>query len=412
MTDAHDTNAAPLPTPGTGPAARPPLPNSKALRRKARRDGGYDMVPAYTAEEVSAYADACVAAGCAARGTGDMFQQRVHPWLMSCFGAQIASDKSERNHRFLEEALELVQACGCTEDEARQLVAYVYGRPVGEPSQEAGGVMMTLAALCLAQGLDMHASGYIELARVWTKVEQIRAKQAAKPRNSPLPAEQVSLSKQHQRGLMEKDMQPVYEAFSEQERSLGFMGLPQEERQAMYESYPGKRAEREPLTENAINEHRHKIIKALANIVNQPCIDGTAEKDVDIIRREPVMREVIVIRDAAYALAAAADRAVREAEEPVVQPQRERLNHRLQSAPAYEKPVGPFTGAGDPLYQDAVALVRKHKRASISLVQRHLRIGYIRAAYMLEAMVGTVLAKMPPTSELLPEAAHGVKEQP
>ena len=26
-----------------------------------------------------------------------------------------------------------------------------------------------------------------ELARIWTKVEQIRAKQAAKPRNSPLP---------------------------------------------------------------------------------------------------------------------------------------------------------------------------------------------------------------------------------
>jgi hypothetical protein len=32
----------------------PPLPKSKALRRQARRDGGYDMVPAYTAEEVIA----------------------------------------------------------------------------------------------------------------------------------------------------------------------------------------------------------------------------------------------------------------------------------------------------------------------------------------------------------------------
>lgn len=116
------------------------------------------------------------------------FQQRVQPWLMACFGEQIAGDKAERNHRFLEEALELVQALGCTEDEARQLVAYVYGRPAGEPAQEAGGVMTTLAALCLAQGLDMHACGEAELARIWTKVEQIRAKQAAKPRNSPLPA--------------------------------------------------------------------------------------------------------------------------------------------------------------------------------------------------------------------------------
>lgn len=115
------------------------------------------------------------------------FQQRVQPWLLECFGAGIAGDKIERNHRHLEESLELVQACGCTSAEAHQLVDYVFSRPAGEPSQEVGGVMMTLAALCLANGLDMQAAGEVELARVWTKVEQIRAKQAAKPRNSPLP---------------------------------------------------------------------------------------------------------------------------------------------------------------------------------------------------------------------------------
>lgn len=59
---------------------------------------------------------------------------------------------------------------------------------VGEPAQEVGGVMVTLAALCLANGLDMHAAGETELARIWTKVEAIRAKQAAKPKHSPLPA--------------------------------------------------------------------------------------------------------------------------------------------------------------------------------------------------------------------------------
>ncbi len=40
----------------------------------------------------------------------------------------------------------------------------------------------------------------------------------------------------------------------------------------------------------------------------------------------------------------------------------------------------------DPLYMDAVLVVRKHRRASISLVQRHLRIGYNRAARLLESM--------------------------
>lgn len=115
------------------------------------------------------------------------FQERVQPWLMACFGEMIAGDREERNHRFLEESLELVQACGCTAHEAHQLVDYVYGRDIGEPAQEVGGVMVTLAALCFANQLDMHTSGEVELARIWTKVEAIRAKQAAKPKHSPLP---------------------------------------------------------------------------------------------------------------------------------------------------------------------------------------------------------------------------------
>lgn len=40
----------------------------------------------------------------------------------------------------------------------------------------------------------------------------------------------------------------------------------------------------------------------------------------------------------------------------------------------------------DPMYDQAVAIVLQNKRASISLVQRHLRIGYNRAARLLEQM--------------------------
>ncbi len=122
-----------------------------------------------------------------AQGVDVAFQDRVQPWMMACFGAEISADRQERNHRFLEEALELVQACGCTQSEAHQLVDYVYGRPQGDINQEVGGVMVTLAAHCLAHGVDMHKAGETELARVWTKVEAIRAKQAAKPKHSPLP---------------------------------------------------------------------------------------------------------------------------------------------------------------------------------------------------------------------------------
>lgn len=116
------------------------------------------------------------------------FQNRVQPWLMECFGPMIAGDREERNHRFLEEALELVQSCGCSREEALELVEYVYGRPSGEKGQEVGGVMITLAALCLANDLNMQEEAERELARIWTKVESIRAKQAAKPKYSPLPS--------------------------------------------------------------------------------------------------------------------------------------------------------------------------------------------------------------------------------
>lgn len=117
------------------------------------------------------------------------FQARVQPWMLECFGPTIAADTIERNHRFLEEALELVQSLGCTASEAHQLVDYTFGRPIGEPAQEVGGVMVTLAALCLASALDMHAAGETELARISepATVLKIRAKQAAKPKHSPLP---------------------------------------------------------------------------------------------------------------------------------------------------------------------------------------------------------------------------------
>ncbi|EGD05496.1 S-DNA-T family DNA segregation ATPase, partial [Burkholderia sp. TJI49] len=48
--------------------------------------------------------------------------------------------------------------------------------------------------------------------------------------------------------------------------------------------------------------------------------------------------------------------------------------------------TGEGGGESDPLYDQAVEIVIKNRRASISLVQRHLRIGYNRAARLLEQM--------------------------
>lgn len=48
--------------------------------------------------------------------------------------------------------------------------------------------------------------------------------------------------------------------------------------------------------------------------------------------------------------------------------------------------AGSADGEADPLYDEAVSVVLKSRRASISLVQRHLRIGYNRAARLIEQM--------------------------
>lgn len=53
---------------------------------------------------------------------------------------------------------------------------------------------------------------------------------------------------------------------------------------------------------------------------------------------------------------------------------------------AASEAAGESGGEADPLYDQAVQVVLQNKRASISLVQRHLRIGYNRAARLLEDM--------------------------
>lgn len=118
----------------------------------------------------------------------ESFQAEVGRWMLECFGEEIAADRIERADRFLEEALELAQTIpGFTVERARALVEYVFARPVGERGQEVGGVGVTLAALCNTYDLNISDEWQRELARVWTKIEAIRAKQASKPTGSALP---------------------------------------------------------------------------------------------------------------------------------------------------------------------------------------------------------------------------------
>ena len=153
------------------------------------RAAALTLIRAYASPESVEAAEAYLATIPAAQVQEEpvAFQSRVEPWLLACFGAEISSDRLERGDRLLEEVFELLQSGDYPQDRVAALSNYVWSRPAGEPAQEVGGVMVTLAAYCLAHGLDMHVAGETELARVWTKVEKIRAKQAAKPTGSALP---------------------------------------------------------------------------------------------------------------------------------------------------------------------------------------------------------------------------------
>lgn len=57
----------------------------------------------------------------------------------------------------------------------------------------------------------------------------------------------------------------------------------------------------------------------------------------------------------------------------------------LKQAPLWEDPEH-AEDPEDDMYEEAVALVRRRRRASISMLQRRLRIGYTRAARLIDAM--------------------------
>ncbi|HFT6991359.1 MAG: hypothetical protein KH046_00615 [Stenotrophomonas maltophilia] len=149
---------------------------------------------------------------------GQSFQSGVSEWMDQCFLPSLYSDMTERGDRLLEEVLELLQAHGYDKARVPTLVDYVFSRPVGDPAQEVGGVMVTLAGYCWVAGLDMHVHGHAELARISHPevMAKIRAKQDAKNAlhfDTPLPGNVVPRAQAVDpadpwRGLYSPDLMP------------------------------------------------------------------------------------------------------------------------------------------------------------------------------------------------------------
>ncbi|MDQ0837990.1 hypothetical protein [Sphingomonas faeni] len=110
------------------------------------------------------------------------FQTKVCGWMDAVFGEDGATDPKERALRFLEEAIELAQAIGVKRQDVERVCDYVCSRPAGEPVQEVGGVMITLAALCQKSDIDLQHAALSEFERVDTALlrNHIRSNQLNK----------------------------------------------------------------------------------------------------------------------------------------------------------------------------------------------------------------------------------------
>lgn len=107
--------------------------------------------------------------------------KRVRQFLLDAFPDDPVIRPKVRVLRFLEEALELAQSIGITKEKALEQLEYTYARPIGEPRQEFGGTVFTLAAVGLALDMDLDTAGHDAVDEAYGRIEQIREKQKTKP---------------------------------------------------------------------------------------------------------------------------------------------------------------------------------------------------------------------------------------
>lgn len=171
------------------------------------------------AEQADKAAQACMAADqiireqrayIEAKNQGSL-QLRTLFWMMGVWRAKfhsIANNARERQFRFAEEALELLQSLGFSREDVNTIADYTYGRPPGEPEQEVGGAMITLAALCNANSIDMDHAATKEMQRISTPemMEKIRRKhelgESGTPRGYPEAANYVPPAEPDMASLM------------------------------------------------------------------------------------------------------------------------------------------------------------------------------------------------------------------
>lgn len=124
---------------------------------------------------------AMVAAAPGAAVEDDQRQGDVGEWAAKTFGIELSMDVGERVDRVFEEAAELAQAEGRTQERMARILAHVFSRPAGNTVQEAAGVAVTLLAYGDAKGISIRAVEADEIARIaLLPAEHFRARQSEK----------------------------------------------------------------------------------------------------------------------------------------------------------------------------------------------------------------------------------------
>ena len=116
-------------------------------------------------------------------------QRSVAEWMRHTLPGSVILDRRERGFRFCEEALEPVQSLGVVRTDVLHLPDYVFDRDAGTPQKEVGDALITLAALCNAQGVPMHIALLERMQSDWQNADAIRAKHASKTTRGPLPGD-------------------------------------------------------------------------------------------------------------------------------------------------------------------------------------------------------------------------------
>ena len=109
-------------------------------------------------------------------------QARVVEWVRRALGDDELHNTPVRTLRFAEEAIELAQACGVDAVALHKLVDYVFSRPVGEPTKELGGCLVTLCTVAETLEVSLFTEFEKELARIQAPevIERVRRRQSEK----------------------------------------------------------------------------------------------------------------------------------------------------------------------------------------------------------------------------------------